>query len=249
MILSARVALALTLAVAAAAPAAAQKVEERVDRTIPLQPGGTLRLKTFSGKVEIRGTEGGQVVVHAVRRAEADKLRDIRFDVRTEGSVVTINANERDSRRRDDNVVEADIEIQVPTRTALDLTTFSAPITVRGVDGRIEVGGFSSTIRIEGARQGAQVKTFSGDVFLDAVAWPDGENLDVDTFSGDVDLRLPADARAQIAFNTFSGNLDSDAPITLSRARGRRNIEGAMNGGGASRLRVKTFSGDARIRR
>ena len=147
MLLSARVAFALTLAAVAAVPASAQKVEERVDRTIPLQPGGTVRLKTFSGKVEIRGTDGNQVVVHAVRRAEADKLRDIRFDIRTEGGVVVINANEREARRREDNVVEADIDIQVPTRTTLDVTTFSAPVTVRAVDGRIDVGGFSSTIR------------------------------------------------------------------------------------------------------
>lgn len=245
---AARLVAALLFTGLAATPAVAQKVDERVDRTIPFQPGGTLRLKTFSGKVDIRGVDGNQVVIHAVRRAEPDKLRDIKFDIQTEGSTITINANDHDGRRHRDNVVEADIEIQVPTRTTLDIKTFSAPVTVHGVDGRQEIDGFSSTIRIEDARQGARVKTFSGDVVLAAASWSDGQAIDVDTFSGNVELRMPRDARAQVAFNTFSGDLDSDIPLTLSRANGRRNIEGTLNGGGSGHVRVKTFSGDTRVR-
>ncbi|MEZ5292787.1 MAG: DUF4097 family beta strand repeat-containing protein [Vicinamibacterales bacterium] len=250
MSLTARLSTAVLVTCLGAAPALAQKVEERVDRTLPFQSGGTVRLKTFSGKVEIRGTDGDQVVVHAVRRAEADKLRDVTFDIRTEGSSIVIDANHRDSGwRRNDNVVEADIELQVPRRTTLDVTTFSAPVTVRGVEGRHDIGGFSSTIRVEDAVQGLRVKTFSGDVIVAARSWPDGQDIDVNTFSGGIDLTVPPDARGSLAFNTFSGDLDSDLPIAVSRTRGRRNVEGTLNGGGSSSVRLKTFSGDARVRR
>jgi len=81
-----------------------------------------------------------------------------------------------------------------------------------------------------------------------ASRWPDGQALDIDTFSGGIDVRVPSDARAEVAFNTFSGDLESDLPITLSRARGRRHLTGTLNGGGSSRLRLKTFSGDAHVR-
>lgn len=229
-------------------PAWAQRTEERVDRTIPFQPGGTLRLKTFSGLVEIRGTGANQVVIHAVRRATADKLRDITFDIDTTGSEIVINANRHDDRRDNDNVVEADIRIEVPTRTRLDIKTFSAPVTVIAVDGQHELGGFSSAIRLEAATQGADVKTFSGDVTVIASRWSDGHEFDIDTFSGAIDLRIPGDARAELAFNTFSGDLESEVPLTLSRSRGRRNISGTLNGGGSSRVRLKTFSGDAHVR-
>jgi DUF4097 and DUF4098 domain-containing protein YvlB len=217
-----------------AAPVLAQKVEERVDRTIPFQPGGTLRLKTFSGKVEIRGTQGSEVVIHAVRRAEPDKLREIQFDIQAEGSTITIDANDhgdrRDRDRDGDNVVEADIEIQVPMRTRIDVKSFSAPVTVRGVEGATELD------------------TFSGDVVVEAATWPDGQELDVNTFSGGINLRIPPDTRGELAFNTFSGDLTTDVPLTLSRARGRRNVQGTLNGGGGGRLRLKTFSGDATVR-
>ncbi|MBP7776253.1 MAG: DUF4097 family beta strand repeat protein [Acidobacteria bacterium] len=213
-----------------AQPASAQQVEERVDRTIPFQPGGTLRLKTFSGKVEIRGTSGSEMVIHAVRRATPDQLRNIRFDIQSADGTITINANENDGRKKNDNVVETDIEILVPMQTRLDVKSFSAPVTVRGVEGPSELD------------------TFSGKVVVDAGTWPDGQDLDVNTFSGDIELRLPSGARGDFAFNTFSGDLTTDLPLTLSSARGRRDVRGALNGGGSGHVRLKTFSGDATLR-
>ena len=231
MMLARRLSAVVLLVGLAAVPALAQKIEERVDRTLPFQTGGTLRLKTFSGTVEILGTQGSEVVVHAIRRAEADKLRDIRFDIQTSGDTITINANEHDDGRRNENVVEADIQIQVPVGTRLDIKSFSAPVTVRNVDGASEVD------------------TFSGTVVVEAATWPDGQALDVKTFSGDIELHVPADARGQIAFDTFSGDLSSDLPLTFERARGGRNVRGTFNGGGSGRVRLKTFSGDAAVRR
>ncbi len=214
-----------------AGPALAQKVEERVDRTIPFQPGGTLRLKTFSGTVEVRGTPGNDVVIRAVRRGEPDRLRDVRFDIQSRGHTITIDANVHDGNRDHDNVVEADIEIQVPTRTRLDIKSFSAPVTVREVEGA------------------ADLDTFSGRVVVEAATWPEGQALDINTFSGDIDLRITADARGEFAFNTFSGELSTDLPLTVSRARGRRSVQGPLNGGGSGRVHLKTFSGDASVRR
>ena len=231
MTLVRQLAAAALLAALAATPALAQKIEERVDRTIPFQPGGTLRLKTFSGTVEIHGTQGSEVVIHAVRRAERDKLREIRFDIQTDGSTITIDANDHDNRRDNDHVVEADIEIQVPMHTRLDVKSFSAPVTVRQVEGR------------------AGLDTFSGKVVVEAATWPDGQELDVNTFSGDIALRIPGSARGELSFNTFSGDLTSDVPLALSHARGRRNVLGTLNGGGSGRMRLKTFSGDATVRR
>ena len=45
-----------------------------------------------------------------------------------------------------------------------------------------------------------RVKTFSGAVSLQARSWADGDDLNVNTFSGDVSLRLPDNARGRIAY-------------------------------------------------
>jgi DUF4097 and DUF4098 domain-containing protein YvlB len=203
---------------------------ETIDRTVPLPANGTLRQKTFSGRVKITGTSGDQVVIKAVRRATRDRLDDIKLEITTSGSTVEIDANHRVVERRNDNVVETDFDIQVPSRARLDIKTFSAPVTVINVNGSQHIDGFSSEITVEATELG------------------DNADIDVNTFSGDVRLRLPGSARGNISFNSFSGSFESDLPVTLSTSS-RRNFRGSLNGGGNGDFRLKTFSGDVRILR
>ncbi len=89
---------------------------------------------------------------------------------------------------------------------------------------------------------------FSSDITIESTDFGDGNDIDVNTFSGDVRLRLPATAKGNIDFNSFSGRFESDLPVTLNTSS-RRNFRGALNGGGAGDFRLKTFSGDVTIRR
>jgi DUF4097 and DUF4098 domain-containing protein YvlB len=221
---------------------------ENVERTLSLAPGGTVRLKTFSGRVNITGTSGNQVVIKAVRRATRERLQDIKLEITQNGSVIDIDANHRLVERRNDNVVETDFDIQVPSQATLDLRTFSAPVTVDGVAGDLAVDGFSSEVRLTGVSGPMRIKTFSGGVEVRARAWTEGDNVNISTFSGDVTLRLPDAARGDLTFDTFSGHFNSDLPVTLSSSS-KRNFRGALNGGGSTDLRLKTFSGDVNIRR
>ena len=223
-------AFALLFALVLAAPASAQRDTETIDRTLPMPAGGTLRLKTFSGRVKITGGSGDQLVVHAVRRATRDRLAEIKLEITQAGSTIEVDANHRLVERRNDNVVETDFEITVPAKTRLDIKTFSAPVTVIGVIANQNIDGFSS------------------DVTIESNEWGDGTDLDINTFSGDVHLRLPASARGNIDFNSFSGRFESDMPVTLNSSS-RRNFRGALNGGGKGDFRLKTFSGDVSIRR
>src|SRR6187399_2161250 len=166
-------AFALLAALVLAAPVSAQsdrgpRDTETVDRTLPMPAGGTLRLKTFSGRVKITGGSGDQLVVHAVRRATRDRLAEIKLEITQAGSTIEVDANHRLVERRNDNVVETDFEITVPARTRLDIKTFSAPVTVIGVNANQNIDGFSS------------------DVTIESNEWGDGTDIDVNTFSGDV---------------------------------------------------------------
>ena len=67
-----RVPLTATLALLAmgipALSAGATKETERVERTVPMQAGGTVTLKKFSGRVEITGEPRSDVAIVAIRR-------------------------------------------------------------------------------------------------------------------------------------------------------------------------------------
>ncbi len=236
--------------------ATAAQETERVQRTVPLAPGGTLRLDNFSGHVNITGTDRAEVVIDAVRRAPRDRLDRIKLDVQASGSRVTIQANKKVSSSwwdwRGNNVVETDMEIQVPRQVSLEIHVFSSDVKVTGVEGRHRVHTFSGTARLIDVNGPVKADTFSGNIEVQQTAALNRPDLDLKTFSGNIDIRVPASLRAQVDFDSFSGDLRSDLPLMLT-TKSRRSLKGELNGtgssgGGPSSIYLKTFSGDVHIR-
>jgi DUF4097 and DUF4098 domain-containing protein YvlB len=248
-------AIAVTVCLSTGAAAAQTRETEQVDRTIAFQPGGTLRLKNFSGDIRITGVDAGEVTIHAVRRATRERLDRIKLTIETSGALLTINANDRGGYDDDDddrdhdrdrnNVVETSFEIRLPRMTSLDVNSFSSAIVIDNVEGRHKINNFSGDLRLTRMAGPVRAKTFSGTINLDAA--DTGHDLDLDTFSGDVELNLPQNAGADTHFNSFSGDVRTDLPINLV-SKSRRNMHATLNGGGAD-VRVKTFSGDVRLGR
>ena len=218
-------AFAIAASLAVAAPAAAQQTET-VDRTVPVSPTGRVVLKTFSGTVKITGSARSDVVVHAVRHAPADRLAHIKLDVQSHGSEVVIDANKRDAdwEEHNNNVVETDFDIQVPRGVSVDVHSFSADVHVIGVDGE------------------QSLKSFSGDIELEGARGP----LTAETFSGKIDIAFDAGVSGDLDFDTFSGNLRTSLQLTLE-STSKRRVKAKLGGGGPE-LRLKTFSGDVRLK-
>jgi DUF4097 and DUF4098 domain-containing protein YvlB len=217
--------IALLCAVALASPALA-KDTERVDRTVQIRANGKLQLKNFSGKVTITGTNRADVAVHAVRRADRDRLNHIHLEISETGSGILIEANKKDDdwRDRDNNVVDTDFDIEVPADVTLDVNVFSSNVSVKDV-------------------RGAQkIHTFSGGVDLTGV-WG---SIDANTFSGDITVGLANSSGGRVDFDSFSGSLQSDPPMQLHSTSRRRFT--ADIGSGSNEYHFKTFSGDVKIR-
>ena len=226
--------------------------EERITRTVPMQPGGSLRLNNFSGKVTITGTDRPEVSIDALRHGTAAQLERVKLDIRTEGSSVVVDADRHDNSWFNwagrSNVVDTDLNVKVPRRTNLEIHVFSSPVDVTGVEGTHSVHGFSSPVKLDGVAGSVRARTFSGPVEIRERSWTDDENIDVDTFSGQIDLFLPDSARGTVNFHSFSGRLTSDVPLALNTTS-RRTVSAKLGDGGNGELRFKTFSGNVRIGR
>ena len=226
---------------------------EHINRTVPLDPGGTLRLKSFSGRVTITASDRPEVVIDAVRRASRERLNRITLDIHSEGSnVVVVEANHRESSWfmfTGNNVVETDFDIKVPRKTNLDVSVFSAAVSIDGVDGSHKLNGFSSRMSLTDIAGPVKAHTFSGSILIRAKSWDNSQSIDVDTFSGNIELHVPETARGRVTFNSFSGHLNSEMPLTLRSSGGRRSLTAELGGGGDATLRFKTFSGSVRIDR
>ncbi len=240
----------VVLALLCLAPLVGQAAEtERFHKVVPLGPGGTLKLSNFSGEVRIVGADVTEVTIDAVRRAARDRLDHIKLDVSVSGSTVSVDANKKDEgwSAHNNNVVETEFDIQVPRQTTLHVKAFSSPVKVRGVVGPQTIETFSGGVQIDDAAAKIQAKTFSAAVALRAAQGPAAFEADVETFSGSIDLRLSDAVRAALVFDSFSGQLTSDWPLTLKEQK-RGHVRGDLNGGDPQRtIRLKTFSGDAKI--
>ena len=194
------------------------------------------------------------MVIDAVRRATRSRLDRITLDIHTSGSnVVVVDANQHDRSwfgfSGGNNVVETDFDIKVPRRTNLDLSVFSSPVSVDGVEGSHKVHGFSSRLTLTDVAGPVQAHTFSGSVMIRVKSWEPNQTIDVDTFSGNVELHVPDSARGTVTFNSFSGRLNSEMPLTLHTSS-RRALRAELGGGGdGGTLRFKTFSGSVKIDR
>jgi hypothetical protein len=239
---------------------AAQRETETVNRTVPLPDKGILKLRNFSGPVKITATSGRDVVIKAIRHADRERLDRIKLDITTTGSTVSIDANKRDSDRdrdrrdrdyNDNNVVETEFEIQVPASAELDIDVFESNVTIGGVTGEQRLKTFSGRLVVTGARGPIEANSFSGELEIDLTAAGPTPDLFAETFSGRIRTRLADGAKGSVRFTTFSGNFDSDLPLTMrSSGNGRTNnrVSGDLPGGsGGATLRFHTFSGDVRV--
>jgi len=202
------------------------KETERVDRTAQIRAGGQLKLKNFSGRVTITGSNRADMAVHAVRRATRERLDHIKLEIVETSSGVTIEANKKDSgwEDRNNNVVDTEFTIEVPADIGVNVEVFSSDVDVRDVRGKLRVHTFSGEVNLSGGER----------------------EIDAETFSGDITVKLVAGASAAIDFDSFSGSIKTDVPMSY-RSSSRRHVRAEVGAGGTD-YSFKTFSGDLRIR-
>ncbi|HJZ71458.1 MAG TPA: DUF4097 family beta strand repeat-containing protein [Vicinamibacterales bacterium] len=243
---------ALAGSVAIVARAASSDETEHLNQTLRLESGGTLRVRSFSGRVTIAAADAEEVVVDAVRRAPRSRLDRIKLDVHSDGNrVVVVDANRRERSWWEfsgNNVVDTDLDIKVPRRTNLDVSVFSAPVTVERVEGSFKMNSFSARMTLNDVAGAVQAHSFSGSIQIREKSLEGVHSIDVQTFSGSIDLHVPESVRAAVSFNSFSGQLDCEMPLTI-KTGSRRALRGELGGGGSAELRFKTFSGSVRIDR
>jgi DUF4097 and DUF4098 domain-containing protein YvlB len=197
------------------------------------------------------GADVNEVTIDAVRKATRERLDHITLDVQVSGSTVSIEANKKEGgwTSRNNNVVETEFDIQVPKHTQLKVDVFSSDVRVRNVSGEQSIKTFSGDARVEDGAARVSAKTFSGAIDVRLVPAVTSPELDLETFSGAIELRVSDGAKAALNFDSFSGKLTSDLPLTLQEQR-KGHLRADLNGGDPQRpLRIKTFSGDVKIGR
>jgi DUF4097 and DUF4098 domain-containing protein YvlB len=103
----------------------------------------------------------------------------------------------------------------------------------------VEVSTGSGNIELTGATGPLHVRASSGDIQLEGTPTSD---WDVSASSGSVRLRLPSKSGFDLDLRSSSGRIESSIPITTTGSQSRKELRGAVHGGGP-RVHVSTSSG------
>jgi DUF4097 and DUF4098 domain-containing protein YvlB len=136
--------------------------------------------------------------------------------------------------------VSGDIEVHAGSGRVFVAQT--APVRTAVTTTAVTTG--SGDITVSDARGSLRLHAASGDVAVDGE--PAG-SWNVTAASGNVTIRVPANAAFDLDAQSASGRIDSEHPVTLVGSVSRRELHGRVRGGGP-RIALSTASGAIRIR-
>jgi Putative adhesin len=131
----------------------------------------------------------------------------------------------------------------------VDANTVSAAVEAQGINGKLNFNTVSGDLTLaDGWLERLDANAVSGDVTADIDLDPLG-GMHVTTVSGEVTLRLPAEADAHVRLHSMSGDVRSEfAELRQSSAPASRNVSGSL-GAGSGHVSVTTMSGRVMLMR
>ena len=202
-----------------------------------------------NGGVNVHGWDRSQILVLAKVQTDGENADDAR-DVASQIEIVTddgrVRAEGPSTRRHQSWAVSYDV--WAPRQTDLHLVTQNGGISVKDIDGRLDLSAVNGGIALGGVAGDVHGETTNGplNVDLDGDRWR-GNGLDLRTTNGPVNLSIPDGYSAHLETGTVNGGMRIDFPVTLQGNIGRRITTDLGNGGPP--IRAVTTNGPVNIRR
>jgi len=213
-------------------------------------PGGSLTIDgRTNGGVSVFGSSRRDVLIRARIQASArteERAEEIAREIRIRSDGGRIYAAGPETGRREWWSVS--YEVEVPSRSDLDLRAMNGGISVVDVSGVLRLETMNGGIHLEAVSGDVVAETTNGgmNVLLDGDRWQ-GKGLDAVTTNGGVRVRIPDGYSAHLETGTVNGGIDIDFPVTVQGRIGRR-VTTDLGRGGAT-IRVITTNGGVVIRR
>jgi DUF4097 and DUF4098 domain-containing protein YvlB len=160
-----------------------------------------------------------------------------------------------------------DFTVRVPAGVRVSMASVTGDVYATGLHSPVRAASVSGSVRVSSDGP-VQASSVSGNVEA-TMGRTAGESLRFSTVSGNVIVRVPASTDADFSARTLSGSIESDFPLELGSAEGRRGrrdddddhhrarhvhvrigqeAHGRLGRGGPD-LRVNTVSGDISLLR
>jgi DUF4097 and DUF4098 domain-containing protein YvlB len=234
----------------------------------------TLKVNLINGGITVKGYDGKDAIIESRGSSEGEHNpkrppRGAEGMKRIGSTSMGLTATE------EDNVLtvsawpgrEADLTIQVPVNTSLKLSCINGgDIVVEGVSGEIEVNNTNGGVKLTNVSGSVIAHALNKSVIVKLNKITPDKSMSFSSLNGDVDVTLPADAKARIKLKTDNGEIYSDFDVKLDASgrqpvvedgrpnRGKYRVRmdhamyGTINGGGPE-FQFQTFNGNVFIRK
>lgn len=189
-------------------------------RQFPHVRGGRVTLDNGFGDVTIEAWNRDLVDLRADQIADTDAdLALVPVDIKATPDSLTISS--RAPRYAPDTRVRVDYRVRVPAETDLKLVkTDRGRVSITDVSGRAIVRVISGTVRVRGFAGYLDASTVNGEIDAALTRFDRGDFVAMDTYNGDILLRLPGGTKAHYELRTLNGVVDSNVPLPVLNSYG-----------------------------
>jgi hypothetical protein len=161
--------------------------------------------------------------------------------------------------------VQGDVEVEGGVGN-VSLRSVQGEVTLKGAKGRIDVHSVNEDVSVTDASGEITAETVNGEIVLERVDASSltattvngdvgydgpirtGGAYNLSSHNGDVTIAMPPSASATVTVSTYSGEFESDFPITLRETRKGRRFSFTL-GGGSAQVALESFQGTIRLAR
>jgi hypothetical protein len=251
----------IALALGCAALALGQDTQkETIQFSNPSAPH-KLNVELMVGAVTVKGYDGRDVVIeystngnpNYYKRGRAQEPPppgmhriggNLALDISESNNTVTIKTS---------FPVSGDFNIQVPADTSVRVNTIGGKaITIDNISGEIEANNMNGQVTVTNASGPVVAHSMNGRVTVSLNRVPPDKDMSFSTMNGNVDVTLPADAKANFKMRADNGDIYTDFDVKLDgqaapqtgkrKARDGGTQSGTINGGGPE-IQFTTFNG------
>ena len=205
-----------TAAWAVALPAPARAADDTTSTVKLSDPAkaGTLKISLGRSDLRIQGADTNEITVRsdapaATSKPRKDGLRVISastgFGLKEQDNVVTLDAAVQDMARG------GNFQITVPRSTSLVVqNAWGGDISCAGLTGDIEINSMQGEIKLDDVAGGVVVSTMNGEIQAGIRELQEKKPLSFTSMNGEVIIRLPESAKANVRLRTQNGSVLTD---------------------------------------
>jgi DUF4097 and DUF4098 domain-containing protein YvlB len=256
-------------------PGIAQEEPQRA--TVPLSDPSrpaVVHASLMNGGITVTGYNGKEVIVEArtrhedARESKPDPKAAGMHRLESRGTGLSVEENDNEFHIGVGSMNRTvDLNIRVPFNTSLKLSCLNdGDIKVEHVSGEVDADDLNGSVKLLNISGAVVAHSLNEDVVVTLDQVTPGKAMSFSTMNGDVDVTLPADAKARVKLKSDNGEIYSDFDVhaeansggpSVAETHGKdgrykvqfdKGMYGSINGGGPE-MQFTTFNGKIYLRK